>query len=48
MTKIIIEMELDSEFDEPDHPMGITEEGHIAIQDALSELGHDITVSRAS
>lgn len=45
--KISITMDLDDDYAEPDHPMGITEEGHIALQDALMGFGSDIQVTRA-
>jgi hypothetical protein len=47
MTKIVITMELGEEWAEPDHAMGITEEGHIALQDALAEFGTDVTITKA-
>lgn len=45
--KIIITMELDSEYTDPDHEMGVTEEGFIKITDLLERVGTDIDVSRA-
>ena len=46
--KINITMDLDDEFAEPEHPMGVTEDGHLAIQEALMEFGTNIEVTRAA
>jgi hypothetical protein len=46
--KIRITMVIDAEFADPEHAMGVTEEGFDAICDALDELGHDIDVTRES
>jgi hypothetical protein len=45
--KIIITMELDAQFSDSGHAMGVTEEGYDRISEALGELGSDIDVSRA-
>jgi hypothetical protein len=45
--KIIITMELDDDYADPGHSTGVTEEGYIKINEALSELGTDVDVSRA-
>jgi len=44
---IQITMTLDPEYAEPEHPMGVTEEGHLGICDALMAFGSDIIVERA-
>lgn len=45
--KITITMVLDDDYAEPGHPMGVTEEGHDAIQDRLGDMGTDIEVAKA-
>ena len=45
--KIIITIDLDDDFADPDHQMEITEEGYQLITDALGDLGSDIDVRRA-
>lgn len=42
--KIIITMDVDGEWADLTHPMGITEEGFLAITGALDHLGTDISV----
>ncbi len=44
MSRIIITMDVDGEFADPDHSAGVTEAGYIAIEGALSEFGTDIVV----
>ena len=46
-TKITITMDLDPEWAEPDHPMGITEEGFLRLTDVLAKFGSDIDVRQA-
>lgn len=49
MAKIIITMDIPSEYADPDHKMGVTEEGYNAIADALIEVGGtDIDVRPAA
>jgi hypothetical protein len=45
--KITITMEIDGDYADPSHKMGVTEEGFDAILEALSELGTDIEVKQA-
>jgi len=45
--KISITMDLDDELADPGHSMGITEEAHERLQEALGEFGTDIIVNRA-
>jgi hypothetical protein len=40
-------MDLDEEYADPEHPMGITDEGHMALSEALMEFGSDITVKKS-
>jgi len=42
--KIWITMDIDPEYADPDHDMGVSEEGYNAICDALAGLGSDIDV----
>jgi hypothetical protein len=44
---ITITMDLDDDYADPEHPMGVTEEGHIGLQDALAPFGSNIEVSRS-
>lgn len=39
--KIIITCDIDDEFADPDHEMGVTEAGYLAISDALMAVGAD-------
>ena len=39
MTTIQIEIEVDDEFDDPTHEMGITDEGFEALTDAVNAVG---------
>ena len=45
--RITITMEIDPEFADPDHEMGVTEDGYREITEALEPLGTDISVARA-
>jgi hypothetical protein len=45
--KIAITMDLDDDYADPVHPMGVTEAGHDAIMDALGVFGGDISIERA-
>ena len=45
--KILITMEVDPEYADEGHAMGVTEEGYDKINEGLSEVGTDIEVSRA-
>lgn len=47
MSKITITMDLDDEYADPDHKMGVTEEGYEGISEALSGFGTNIDVSAA-
>jgi hypothetical protein len=40
-------MDVDDEYADPDHDMGITEQGYEQIMDALSGVGEDIDIRRA-
>jgi hypothetical protein len=44
--KIYIIMDVEAEYADPDHPMGVTNEGYEAIVDALISIGGDIDVRR--
>lgn len=46
MTKIRITMDVDDEYADPDHEMGITEQGYQEISDALSSYGDDIDIQK--
>lgn len=45
--KILITMNIDPEFEDAGHPMGVTEDGYNQISEALCELGSDIEVGQA-
>jgi hypothetical protein len=45
--KITITMEIDPEYADPGHDMGVTEAGYNAICDALGGLGTNIDVMRS-
>ena len=45
--KIMITMNVDPEYADPDHDMGVTEEGYNQINDRLADLGDDINVIKA-
>jgi len=45
--KIMITMEIDPEYADSRHAMGVTEEGYEAIYEALCYLGTDIDVVKA-
>lgn len=45
--KIIISMDIDPEYADPGHKMGVTEQGYELISAALDPLGTDIDVRRA-
>jgi hypothetical protein len=45
--KIRITMDVDDEYADPDHAMGVTEEGHLEISEALAPYGDDIEFERA-
>ena len=44
--KIYITMDVDEEFADPSHEMGVTEEGYTAIVNALMGIGDDVDVHR--
>lgn len=44
--KIIISMNLDSEYADPEHPMGITEAGYEMLTDLLSNMGENIDIKK--
>jgi len=44
--KIRITMEIADEYADPDHDMGVSEEGYNAICEALGDLGSDVDVRR--
>lgn len=46
--KILITLNLDDDYADPAHSMGVTEEGYNKISEALAELGGDIEVERAT
>ncbi len=45
--RIMITMDIDGEYVDPGHPIGVTEAGYDALTAALSSLGDNIDVSRA-
>jgi hypothetical protein len=45
--KVIITMNLDDEFADPEHPTGVTEAGYDQITDLLGTMGDDIDVAKA-
>jgi hypothetical protein len=47
MTKVIIEMDIEDEYADPGHEMGVTSEGYEAIIEALIGIGDDIQVRRS-
>ena len=46
--KIVITMDLDPDWADPDHPAGITESGYNQLSEALMPFGSDIDVRAAS
>jgi hypothetical protein len=44
--KITITMDVDDEYADPGHEMGVTEEGYVLIVNRLSSVGDDIDVKR--
>ena len=48
MTKIYIVMEVDDEYADPTHEMGVTEAGYEAIVHALMGIGDDIDIKRTA
>jgi hypothetical protein len=48
MSKIVITMEVDDDYADPDHEMGVTNEGYEEIIRRLSAVGYDIDVERAT
>ena len=44
MAKITITMDIDDDYADPGHKMGVTTEGYDAICDALTEFGGDIEI----
>ncbi|HEX4715288.1 MAG TPA: hypothetical protein VH164_10205 [Ktedonobacteraceae bacterium] len=46
MPKIRITMEVDEEIADPNHEMGITEQGYLQISDALTDFGQDIDIQK--
>lgn len=46
MSRVVITMEIDEEYADPDHEMGVTEEGYTALVRALAGFGDDVEVSR--
>lgn len=47
MSKVTITLEIDDEYADESHEMGVTEEGYMTIMAALSGIGDDIDVRRA-
>lgn len=47
MGKVIITMDVDPEYAEDDHPMGVTEAGHDMLHDLLGTMGSDIEITKA-
>lgn len=45
--KVIITMEVDDDYADPDHEMGVTNEGYELLLRKLGSLGDDIEVRRA-
>lgn len=45
--KIQITMDIDPEYADPDHAMGVTEDGYNQLNDRLGDMGTDIEVSKA-
>jgi hypothetical protein len=46
--KIRITMDVADELADPDHEMGVTEEGYEVITDALMSYGDDVEIHKAS
>lgn len=46
--KVQITMDVDSEWADPDHQMGVTSEAYERIIDALNAFGDDIDIEKAS
>ena len=46
--KIIITMDIDDVLADPDHPVGVTQEGFDALIEVLGRFGHDIDVKAAA
>jgi hypothetical protein len=44
--RIVITMDLDHYFEDPDHEMGISEKGYDQLCEALGDFGTDINVER--
>lgn len=44
--KIIIEMNLDDEYSDPNHSTGLTENGYDMLVDMLSRMGENIDVKK--
>lgn len=44
--KIVISMDLDDGYADPDHPMGITEDAYMQLAERLSDMGTDINISK--
>lgn len=44
--KVIITMEIDDEYADPDHEMGVTNEGYELLVSRLGALGTDVEVER--
>jgi hypothetical protein len=44
--KILITMEVDDEYVDPDHAMGVTEEAYLGISEALGNYGQDIDIQK--
>lgn len=45
--KVRITIDIDDQYADPAHPMGVTDEGYTRIVDTLSWLGDDVDVERA-
>lgn len=45
-TKVRITMEVDDEYADPDHEMGLTEEAYLQLSSVLGEFGEDIDIKR--
>jgi hypothetical protein len=44
--RICIRIDIDSEYEDPDHPMGVTEDGYNAIGERLCDIGENIDITR--
>lgn len=46
--KIVITMTVDSEYSDPDHAMGVTDEGFNLIFGGLQDVGDDIDIRKGA